>query len=379
MPILDNNMQVTGSYQSLLDVTRNHLEQRRTRTLSAISAIVTQSPLDGNTWDRITEQLTNNEDLPQALIYSLGSGDEDQNQLYCKLESSVMVKQSVALESFRLDDVDHGIARLLRQSRTLDTPLYLSKRKAYGHSDLWLQREDGSTAPDLCNVLLGFLNDFKPSPLGDACDSIVVMPIQFSHSQKTIGFIILGLHTRMPYDEEYQSFMKNLQETISATITSATLWREGQLHSEKQSAQLLRQMQETKAIESRFSQLARHAPIGICIYSAVRQTSTQIFKFSFQKQAFLDHALYRSSEAGSICGLALHHPLNYAWTHCQFSRTEQWRLQTGSGTPSPISKDLTLLALAGGLLSSIQMIYQSLLPRFHSCSLTNNPYISKFG
>lgn len=42
------------------------------------------------------------------------------------------------------------------------------------------------------------------------------------------------------------------------------------------SSRLLRQTQETKAIESRFAQLAQHAPIGICIYRADGYVSTYL-------------------------------------------------------------------------------------------------------
>lgn len=275
MPVLDDDMEVIGSYHSLLDVTWQSLEQRRTETLSAISAIVSHSHALGNTWNRIIEQLANKEDIPQALLYSLSSKEEDPTRLYCTLEGNISCKPSIALEQFELRDPRHGIAKIFRHSMAIDRPLYLSKRPAYSHSDLWLQVKASDPAHSLSDLLPSLLNDFKPSTSGDACDSVVVMPVELTHSKNTKGFVIFGLHTRQAYDEAYQSFMMLLQQTISTTVTSAILSRERLLQSKQAevaqadlSAQLLRQTEETKAIENRFSQLARHAPVGICIYRA---------------------------------------------------------------------------------------------------------------
>lgn len=232
MPILDHHMGVTGSYQSLLDVTPIVLEQRRARTLSGMREIITNSELD-NIWDRITQNLSDNEDLPQALIYSLSSGKENVTSLFCKLEGSVACKQSVGLEYFQLDGHEQDIAAILQYSTKLDQPLYLSKRKFYSSHDLWLQLAPEDPRHPLGNMLPTLLAEFKPSPLGEPCDSIAVMPIRLDHSHQVRGFVLVGLHTRLPYDQAFASFVALLQQTVSTTITSSLLWREDRLLSKE--------------------------------------------------------------------------------------------------------------------------------------------------
>lgn len=232
MPIFDHLMEVTGSYQSMLDITHTVLEHRRARTLSAMGTIVTNSELD-NIWDRITQKLSNNPDLPQALVYSLTSGEEDSTRSSCKLEGSFACKQSVGLENFQLDSPDHVIATFLHYSTKLDQPLYLSHRKAYARDDLWLQLAPEDPRHTFDHLLPALLTEFEPSPSGDSCDSIAVMPIRLNHSHQVRGFVLVGLNARSPYDQTYESFIIQLQQTVATTISSALRWREDRLLSKE--------------------------------------------------------------------------------------------------------------------------------------------------
>lgn len=274
LPIFGDDGEFIGVYQSFSDVTQYNLIQRRTLLLSKMNAIDTQRPELDNIWDTILERLQNDsDDIPQVLMYSLSSGAEEPERTYCKLEGRLSCKQSIALEQFELDDQQHGVSQILSYAMSTNQSLYLSKRSAYGQSDLWAQLPADDPVQKLTNYLPSLLSVFETGPTGAPCDSVVVLPLRVVDAQKAQGFMIFELSPRQPYNEAYHSFVVLLQQTISAIITSVLLSRKRQLLSKAAevtqadlSAQLLRQTKETKAIEARFSQLARHVPIGICIY-----------------------------------------------------------------------------------------------------------------
>ena len=229
MPVLDESFAVEGIMQSLTDVTATVVKTRRSLSLSALIGIITQGQTY-NTWERIMEKLANNVDLPQALLYS-HSKDPIQTQVTCKMESSLRIKQSIGLESFALNDPNHRLAKIFRHCLTLDRPLYLSRRRSYGKSDLWLQTARDDVAYELSALLDNLLKDFESSSVDAASDSIVVFPIWIPQSQETCGFALFGLNPRYPYDLAYQDYICLMQNVISSTITSSLLWRADRLSS----------------------------------------------------------------------------------------------------------------------------------------------------
>ncbi|KAG9051349.1 hypothetical protein FS837_008444 [Tulasnella sp. UAMH 9824] len=71
----------------------------------------------------------------------------------------------------------------------------------------------------------------------DALREAIVMPIAVDGDDVPIAVIVLGVNTRRPYDEEYQTWIDLLHMTLNSTLT-ATLGREAELKKAEQLAQL---------------------------------------------------------------------------------------------------------------------------------------------
>lgn len=136
IPVYDDDLNVVAIYNSVVNRTRDTLEARRSETLASISAVVDHTIELENTWERIRSQLSGNVDLPQALIFSLSLGENDETKLVCKLESSIACKRSIILDQFLLHEPSNNLAAILRYSLTTKNPLYLSARTACGRGDL---------------------------------------------------------------------------------------------------------------------------------------------------------------------------------------------------------------------------------------------------
>lgn len=89
---------------------------------------------------------------------------------------------------------------------------------------MYLSVEEDTIPPALLSGLYskGFL---------DPCRSVVVLPItpttgHDASRNTTLGFIVLGLNTRRPFDNDYQQFIKVLRRQLTTSMASVLLLEE---------------------------------------------------------------------------------------------------------------------------------------------------------
>jgi len=179
----------------------------------------------------------------------------------CILEGYLGVPDGhrAAVSPLDLKTSDEGFAPYLRESMKTDRPVLLTT-------------EDGTLSYDLIEGLQwrGF---------GDPCRAAVVCPIHPTTGESILGFLVMGVNPRRPYDDDYSLFIQLLSRQLATSMASAMLFEEeirrGQraarlaaLDRQELSKQLDLRTQEAAESETKFTRMAEFAPVGMFIASS---------------------------------------------------------------------------------------------------------------
>ncbi|RMZ73233.1 sensory transduction histidine kinase [Pyrenophora seminiperda CCB06] len=267
IPILDSEGVTIGHYEPLVETTREVIAHRRSRTLLDLSEEIPRARNTDTYWHLATEVLSRNaKDIPFALLYSAeadGHGSEssrtrfsDHNQQYCKLRGSFGLPKGSPAGPDHLDfQQDHGFTPYFRQALTARKPIVL--------------RFDQDT------VAAELVRDIEWQGFEDPCRALVVCPLNpTSSSDNILGFMVIGLNPRRPYDEDYLQFILVTSRLLSTCLTSILLHEEDIGRRERTIAnaeamkyqlkeQLTLSQQEAERNVSKFKRFAERADVGI--------------------------------------------------------------------------------------------------------------------
>jgi PAS domain-containing protein len=223
-------------------------------------------------WALVTEVLSyNDKDVPVALLYSVTNPEDF---LYGNIESNSS-KPSATEKQCRL----RGAIGVTADSPA--APSYLDLQASNGFMPYFresmqsqkqtiVQLDEGTLAAKLVQGLewRGF---------GDPCKTLVICPITPTSSDGTVlGFLVVGLNPRRPYDEDYRQFIQVLSRLLSTSLNSIVLHVEDIERRERTIAraeemefqltqQLLLSQREVERTSLKFQRFAERADIGISI------------------------------------------------------------------------------------------------------------------
>lgn len=162
----------------------------------------------------------------------------------------------IAPESLNLRFSNNALASSLREALTAQHPLLLQTR-------------DGSLPPALLEGLQW--RGFE----GDPCRAAVICPIRPTSDENVMGFLLLGLNPRRPYDNDYRQYISLLSQKLATTLASVVLLEEEARRGRNAAEQaeydqaMLKEklaMQTKEANESmqKFQAVAEFVPVGMC-------------------------------------------------------------------------------------------------------------------
>jgi hypothetical protein len=248
--------------------TRRKIAERRMLTLREVGEKVAAARDVKGFWTQVIKGLEYNEhDIPFVFLYSVAdeadsdmssihSGSHTQN-LQVWLEGTLGVPPVHPTRSSPLDfkTSDEAWGPYLREAMKTDNPILLNS-------------EDGS----LSELIFGQeCRGFK-----EPCSSVVVCPIHPMSGDSILGFLVMGVNPRRPYDDDYQLFIQLLSRQLATSMTSVVLFEEeirrGQraarlaaLDRIELSKQLDLRTQEAMESETKFTRRAEFAPVGMFI------------------------------------------------------------------------------------------------------------------
>ncbi|KAF2625562.1 aerobic respiration control sensor protein-like protein arcB [Macroventuria anomochaeta] len=285
IPIFNSEGATIGHYEPVVEITKEVILERRSRTLLELSQELPRAHDPDAYWEHAVQVFSrNNKDVPFALFYSTemdsNSGDSTgtnkaADSLHqCGLRRSIGILEEPSAGLQRLDlRQDHGIIKLFKQAAIADKPITI---------DL----TENSEASQLAKGL-------QPQSSGVVCKVAVICPLHPLSSKETIlGFMVLGLNPRRPYDEEYSQFVHVAARLVSTSLTSMVSHQEdigrreraittAELIKSELRQQLVESQKEADRGHSKFQRFAERSNIGIFIVNMEGI-------FSYQNEAWYD-------------------------------------------------------------------------------------------
>ncbi len=269
IPLIGEDGSIVGLYNPAFEKTRRKIAERRMLTLREVGEKTATAREVKSFWGQVIAGLEFNEyDVPFVFLYSVSEeNDSDLSSMHsgslsqtpqCILEGTLGVPQGhrTVISPLDLKTSDDSFAPYLRES--------MKSNKA-----ILLTTEDGTLSSDLIEGLewRGF---------GDPCRAAVVCPIHPTTGEAILGFLVMGINSRRPYDDDYCLFIQLLSRQLATSVASVVLFEEeiqrGQraaqlaaLDRQELSKQLDLRTQEAVESETKFTRMAEFAPVGMFI------------------------------------------------------------------------------------------------------------------
>ncbi|KAF3935300.1 hypothetical protein ABW19_dt0205912 [Dactylella cylindrospora] len=269
-PIVDETGKAAGVFSISADLTARVLASRSFQMFGEIGTRTSGITNTKAFWENWLSALQTNEtDAPFAIVYSRigndgnhssrsgGSAKKSAHDFSIEYEGSYNVPEGHICmpPQINLAESDEGFAAAFRE--------------ACDHEHLYLK--DSELAPP------HLLEGLKSTVFGDPITAVAICPI-YSHSaaDEISGFLVLGLNTRRPWEDDYILFVQLLSRQLS-TCLSANFFFEAEVRRSENLAriaamekiilsnQLAAKTMEAKATEFRFKRFLEAAPIGIYV------------------------------------------------------------------------------------------------------------------
>ncbi|KAI1752662.1 histidine kinase [Xylaria castorea] len=271
VPLVGEDGTVVGLYNPAFENTRRKMAERMMLTLREVGEKTALARDIKSFWTEVNRGLEYNEDdVPFNLVYSVVEDQESDicsmhsgswmNPPHLNLEASLGVPQHhpCLVGSLDLKTSNEGFAPYMRESMSNHgRPIILSAEQG--------------TLPE------GLMDGFDWRGGREPCRSIVIFPVHpTTGSENVVGFIVMGINPRRPYDEDYQLFVNLLSRQLATSLASVVLFEEEIRRGQRAAQMALRDRQElteqlhirTREVEEselKFTRMAEFAPVGMFI------------------------------------------------------------------------------------------------------------------
>jgi PAS domain-containing protein len=268
IPILDSDGSTVGHYEPLTETTREVVSRRQAQTMLHLSEEIPRARSVDSYWALATKVFARNDkDIPFAMLYSVEYDASDSSSSAtrmlgehqeCTLRGSVALPKDSPAGPKRLElKEQQGFAPYFRQAMAARAPVIVSFDQDPAAAEL--------------------VRDIEWKGYGDPCRAVAVCPLNPTSSRDNIlGFIVIGLNPRRPYNDEYHQFILIASRLLSTSLTSILLHEEDISRRERTianaeamklelKAQVREARKEAERSALKFQRFAERADIGIFI------------------------------------------------------------------------------------------------------------------
>ena len=269
IPLIGRDGSVVGLYNPAFEKTRRKVAERRMLTLRECGE-KTASARDLKTfWQQCLKGLEYNEyDSPFVLLYSI-TDDLDSDSSSMHSSSHVGIKQCVLEGSLGIPPGHPAAAPQVDLRNGSEYFAQVFREAIKGDRPMFLSTEDGSLDAIL-------LEGIELRGHGDPCTAAVCCPVHLTGDDSALGFLVMGVNPRRPYDDDYSLYVQLLSRQLATAMASVVLFEEeiargrraARLAAQDRielSEQLAMRTQEAVESESKFTRMAEFAPVGIFI------------------------------------------------------------------------------------------------------------------
>ncbi|KIW08818.1 hypothetical protein, variant [Verruconis gallopava] len=301
IPMVGVDGTVTGLYNPAFEKTRRKIVERRMLTLREVGERTATARDVKGFWKAVGDALEINPmDTPFVLLYSVSEeSDSDSSSIHsssiigtkqCYLENALGIPKHhpVAPEQIDLKNSMEGFGPVFREVMKTDKPVLLRVAGTEEDEPVLGAEYDGQVlghevviekGPEISASMLEGI-DWRG--FGDPCRSVVICPVHPTTGESILGFLVLGVNPRRPYDDDYALFVQLLSRQLATSLASVVLFEEeirrGQraaklaaLDRIELSEQLAARTQEARDSETRFARMAELSPAALFIANSQGQ------------------------------------------------------------------------------------------------------------
>ena len=236
VPVLGDDGTVVASHATVSEVTREVLSTRRTSCIRGLRQIMAKAEDLKSFWSLLLEGLTSNDkDIPMAMVYS--TDQKGSGVLVLEGRLGVPPNHPAAPTPIDLEHSPEGLAGAMRASLKAKEPLLLSTSDEYFGDH--------------------FFDGLEWRGFGAPSHQIMICPIR-SMADDTVGFLVIGLNPRNPFDSDYRDFIRRITDSVDPAKVSSILLAE-EMSRQEENARCAALDRELK-----YRQFADHAPLGVC-------------------------------------------------------------------------------------------------------------------
>ncbi|KAK1029671.1 hypothetical protein LTS16_019535 [Friedmanniomyces endolithicus] len=271
IPMVGQDGSVMGLYNPAFEKTRRKIAERRMLTLREVGERTASARDVKGFWAAVLGSFEfNTHDSPFLLLYSVADEyDSDASSVHsnsvigtrqCWLEGALGVPEGhmSAPDQVDLRAGTEGFGPVFREVMSTDKPILLEV--------------GGKELPE------ELLQGLEYRGFGDPVRAVVICPIHPTTGDggSILGFVVLGVNPRRPYDDDYSLFVQLLSRQLATSLASVVLFEEEIRRGQKAaklaaldrielSEQLAARTQEAIESETKFTRMAEFAPVGMFI------------------------------------------------------------------------------------------------------------------
>lgn len=259
-PLFGTGSKVLGFYNAPFETTDYVITERRTQALLRIGEETAVARTMASFWQAVLRGLEENSfDVPIAILYSVVDTHEDEDlsshssssslSKSCQLEGTLGVPPGHVAAPARLDlsRSTEGFIPSFREAMRTRQPTKLTTR-------------DGTLPKSL-------LEGIQWRGFGDPCSEAVIFPVRPTTGESVMGFLIMGVSPRLPYDDSYRKFSDILHRQLANSLASIILYEEeirrGQTAAEAAAEERERLSNQLAGQTLRMQRMTELAPVGM--------------------------------------------------------------------------------------------------------------------
>ncbi|KAF2146046.1 uncharacterized protein K452DRAFT_294657 [Aplosporella prunicola CBS 121167] len=344
---------IVAWYETVFETTNQKITERRMSSLLSFGELLSRSQDTKSFWQHVIRGLdTNQHDVPFTILYSVSdhlsfglSGHNVTTTRRFELEGSTGVPEGHPALATRID---------ISLGREGFTPFF--KEAAESEEPILLSLENGR----LPAVLIHGID----SPIwNEPCNSVVICAIRpttghCSTRNTTLGFLVIGLNSHRPYDEDYRTFIRLIRRQVTTSMASVLLLEEetrrgrtiaeqAAFDQEKVEEQLRDRTRELEQSELQLKHFADAVPTGIFVIEFTPENMAGSYRYRNEKWYELTGDSREDTASWKSPLWQRMHPedvpsVQRAWKMLIESKTEisfEFRVPRSFRKPSPVDDD----------------------------------------
>jgi signal transduction histidine kinase len=261
VPLFGGTPKVQGFYNAPFETTQQQVGNRRMQTLRKLGEKVAEARTVKNFWSKVLEGLDDNHfDVPFALLYSVGDADDGEFSSNSSSGSSMVMKCCVFEGGLGIPEAHPAAPPQLDLKRSREGFIPSFREAMRTREPTKLQTRDGSLPESL-------MEGIEWRGFGEPCREAVIFPVRPTTGENVLGFLLIGVNPRRPYDDEYISFTAMLNRLLATSLASIILFEEeirrGKTAAEAAAMEQEHLTEQLAVQTSRLQRMTELSPVGL--------------------------------------------------------------------------------------------------------------------